>query len=156
MSKKLKMIQKALELYGTNEIQAGRTNPKVLSILNNVSQHKIVKNTPWCAAFVGSVLKESGYQYSVELAARSYLKIGKKVKTPSLGDMVILWREDPKSWKGHVGFFIAETENVIYLLGGNQNNTVCIKPYPKKRVLEYREPITSKPMAVGKVTPPTK
>jgi hypothetical protein len=59
------------------------------------------------------------------------------VQKPQLGDIVVFWREKKDSWKGHVGFYINETNTHINVLGGNQNNMVCIKPYPKSRLLQY-------------------
>lgn len=140
MSKKLKMIEKALQMVGINEILGGNMNPKVLALVDNVTNKTHTKNISWCAAFVGSILKDSNYEYSGNLTARAYLKVGTKVSKPTVGDIVILWRETPDSWKGHVGFFISQTGNVIWVLGGNQNNSVCIKAYPVGRVLEYRKP----------------
>ena len=70
--------------------------------------------------------------------ARSWLKVGQRVSKPKLGDVVIFWRDNPNSWKGHVAFFVRETKNWVYVLGGNQNNQVKISAYPKHRLLQYR------------------
>jgi hypothetical protein len=56
-----------------------------------------------------------------------------------MGDIVILWRISPKSIYGHVGFYVCERKNTLYLLGGNQSNSVSIAPYPKTQVLGYRK-----------------
>lgn len=138
MNKSIKIMETALTAYGFQETLGGHTNPKLLELINDVSDILIEKNIPWCAAFVSHVLKKNKCKYSKTLTARSNLKIGRKVAKPSIGDIVILWRESPDSWKGHVGFFVKETPRLIYILGGNQNNTVCIKAYPKVRLLEYR------------------
>ena len=76
---------------------------------------------------------------SKKLTARSWLSVGESTNTPKVGDVVVFWRESPKSWKGHVGFFIKETKNYVYVLGGNQRNMVCIKAYAKSRVLDYKK-----------------
>ena len=38
----------------------------------------------------------------------------------------------------HVGFYIREVENGIYILAGNQDNTVDIALWKKADVLQYR------------------
>ncbi|HEY8973819.1 MAG TPA: hypothetical protein VIN75_06350, partial [Burkholderiaceae bacterium] len=52
----------------------------------------------------------------------------------------VLWREDPASWKGHVGFFVREDGDDIVLLAGNQLGAVCEQRHPKTTVLSYRWP----------------
>ena len=94
--------------------------------------------TPWCSIFVNWCCNEAGLQRTNRANARSWLSVGAPVLKPKLGDIVVLWRVKPSSWKGHVGFFIKETERYVYILGGNQNNRVCIKPYAKSRVLDYK------------------
>ena len=149
MSKKLKMMEFALKHYGLREVVNGITSQSVLAIINDVSEIRHKTNVPWCAAFVGYVLKNNDYQYSVTLNARSYLKVGKPIIKPTFGCIVVLWRGSQNGWKGHVGFYIGSTGNCIYMLGGNQNNEVCIKAYSKKQLLEYREPAKLSPLAVG-------
>lgn len=150
LKKEVKIVSKALEYYGIKEILGGSVNKKVLGFLNDVSSKKHEKNIPWCAAFVGSMLKKCGFKYSSKLTARDYLKVGKSVDNPAMGDIVIFWRDSLESWKGHVGIFIAESEHVVYVLGGNQDNTVCIKPYPRNRVIGYQRPIKKSSSAVPK------
>ena len=131
-------INIALGEYGTKEIVGNKHNPEVLKYFQETG-HEWVKDdeTAWCSAFANWVAKEAGCEYSVELNARSWLEVGEKTECPKIGDIVVFWRESPKSWKGHVGFFIKETKDYIWVLGGNQNNEVNIKPYAKERVLSY-------------------
>ncbi len=133
-------LKKALSQYNIREIVGKRDNPEVLKYFDALGYKgsKLKDETAWCSAFVNWCCKEAGLPYSGKLTARSWLKVGMQVKKPKIGDIVIFWRESRQSWKGHVGFFIRETKNYIYVLGGNQSNKVCIKPYPKYRLLEYR------------------
>ena len=55
-----------------------------------------------------------------------------------MGDIVVLWRIAKDSPFGHVGFYISETQNGIYILGGNQSGEVNIQKFPKTNLLEYR------------------
>ncbi len=136
----MKILEKALTQYGISEITGSKDHPQILNYFNALGYDgsKLHDETAWCSAFVGWVAKECDYLYSTKLTARSWLKEGISTDHPNLGDIVILWRESIDSWKGHVGFYIKESRNYIYLLGGNQNQRVCIKPYPKNRVLDYR------------------
>ncbi len=135
---KLQVFEKAMSYYGLEEKLKTGFNPIVLEMLNSFHEVKITKNLPWCAAFVNHVLKECGHKHSSKLNARSLLKIGKKVNDPGLGDIVVLWRGKEDSWKGHVGFYAGVNNDIIYILGGNQNNSVCIRGYSKSRLLSFR------------------
>lgn len=100
----------------------------------------------WCAAFVNSVLGERGIPGSDTvsewpLTARSFLRWGKRVREPELGDIVIFPR-GTEAWQGHVGFYFG-TEykgGVKYyqILGGNQNDTVTIELFPAKTAISIR------------------
>jgi hypothetical protein len=60
------------------------------------------------------------------------------VLKPTVGDVVVFWRESPQGWKGHVGIFIAQDTNIIYALAGNHNNAIDISAYPRDQLLGYR------------------
>ena len=125
--------------YGTKEIIGEKHNPEVLKYFSGIG-HEWVKDdeTSWCSAFVNWCCKGAGLEYTGKLNARSWLDIGENIQYPQLGDIVILWRENKNSWKGHVGFYIREFNNQIYILGGNQKNQVCIMAYPKDKLLAYK------------------
>ena len=133
-------ISVALGEYGVKEIIGKKHNPRVLKYFKEIG-HDWVKDdeTAWCSAFANWVAKQANCKMSNKLNARSWLNIGIKTDCPKIGDIVVFWRESHNSWKGHVGFFVRETNNYIYVLGGNQRNQVNIKAYPKKRLLEYRK-----------------
>lgn len=134
------LITRALTQYGITEIVGRADNKDVLKYFDYIGFDgaALKDETAWCSAFANWVAKKEGFDYSKKLNARSWLKVGKKVETPELGDVVVLWRNSKTSWQGHVGFFIRETAGFIYILGGNQNNQVKISAYPKNRLLEYR------------------
>ena len=133
--------------YALKELQGPEKNtPEILGFFKAIG-HKWVKTdeTAWCAATVNAVLKLAGFPHTGKLNARSFIELGEAVSTPKpLGsstefvDLVIFWRESPSSWKGHVGFFIKERENLIYTLGGNQSNQIKISAYDRGRLLQYR------------------
>ena len=137
----MKILQKALSQYGVKEVAGQKNNPQILQYFEStgLDSDKMNDETAWCSAFANWVAKESGYEHSAELTARSWLKIGESTENPEQGDVVVLWRESPESWKGHVGFFVRETRRYVYILGGNQKNQVNIKAFPKTRLLDYRK-----------------
>jgi uncharacterized protein (TIGR02594 family) len=101
----------------------------------------------WCAAFVNSVLEESGihsnktHEYS--LMARSYLDWGVEVSPENIqaGDIVVFPR-GTQGWQGHVGFYVRSimVDDLEYylILGGNQDNKVSIVRYAKHIALGIR------------------
>ena len=133
---------------GTWEWAEGH-NPKVVQYFADVG-HAWVQDdeTAWCAAFVGAMLKRAGLPHTGALNARSYLDWGTPVpiEQAERGDVVILWRRDPDSWMGHVGFFHSLNGSKVSLLGGNQRNQVNISAYDASRVLGVRR-MRKKPRA---------
>lgn len=139
MAKK-SIIHVALTQYGIQEYQGPvEHNPEILKYFL-ATNHNWIKTdeTAWCSAFINWVAMAAGYKRTGELNARSWLKVGVKTNNPEQGSIVVLWRDDPLSWKGHVGIFIRKDNEYIWLLGGNQSNQVCIASYPVHRLLEYR------------------
>lgn len=136
-----KFMEIANSYMGVKEIRGSKHNPVIMEFFQK-SDAGWVKDdeTPWCAAFVNAVLHEAGYEGTGSLAARSFLKWGKRVYKPRIGDIVVFWRKAKNSWEGHVGFYVREEGNYVYCLGGNQSNKVSVVRYPKSRVLQYREP----------------
>lgn len=135
----MKHLEIALKQYGTWEWKGEKHNPEVLKYFKEIG-HSWVKDdeTAWCSAFINWVCKKANLDFTGKLNARSWLNIGKKINKPEPGDIVVFWRESKSSWKGHVGLFINQTDDFIYVLGGNQSNQVNIKPYHKNRLLSYR------------------
>ena len=129
----------ALSQYGIKEIRGEAHNPEVIKYFNEsgFDGEKLGDETAWCSAFVNWCAREAGLEHTGKLNARSWLTVGKVTTNPQPGDVVVLWRSSVDSWKGHVGFFIKETEDQVYMLGGNQGNQVQIAPYAKNRVLNY-------------------
>jgi len=136
----MKAFQIALSKFGVKEIKGHEDNPEIVGWFNDLGYEgeKLKDETAWCSLFANWCCKQAGLPYTGALNARSWLDWGVEVDIPKQGDIVVLWRESPDSWKGHVGFYVTERHGWIYVLGGNQSNEVNIKAYPKKRLLEYR------------------
>jgi uncharacterized protein (TIGR02594 family) len=135
------ILAAAGEHLGLEEWPGARHNPAIVAMFAD-SGHSWVQDdeTPWCAAFVGSVLASVGLPHTGKLNARSYLEWGGAVRLQDAkpGDVVVLWRNSPASWQGHVGFFVRFQGDRVVLRGGNQGNKVSDAPYPVDRVLGVR------------------
>lgn len=129
----------ALNEYGETGIAGTKSNDKILKYFSEIGARWVIDDdTAWCSAFVNWVLKQAGLPYSSALNARNFLTYGKKTIKPVIGDIVILWRISKTSAFGHVGFFVKETPTTVFILGGNQNNSVNITAFDKSKVLDYR------------------
>lgn len=127
--------------WNVKEIPGKSHNPRILKYFDEIGHEWVDDDeTAWCSAFANWVCMMAGARRSHELNARSWLKydVGFETSSPVLGDIVVLWRDQKDSWKGHVGFYIREDDNYIYVLGGNQDNKVCILPYRQDRLLAYK------------------
>ena len=135
----IRLILIALNEFSTHGIPGIENNPRVLQYFSDIGQ-KWVKDdeTAWCAAFMNWCLFKAGVQGTNSLMARSFLNYGFETNMPVLGDIVVLWRINKTSPYGHVGIFIREKNGMIYILGGNQANSVNITAFPKEQLLSYR------------------
>jgi uncharacterized protein (TIGR02594 family) len=134
----------ARSYLGTTEIVGPKHNPKVVALWKKAQVSGVNDDeTPWCAAFVSAVLEEAGVQSARTGWARSYLKWGIKLGAPAVGSIVVFER-GPNA--GHVGFVVGQDRaGNLMVLGGNQSNSVNIRPFDRKRVLGYRWPEGSEP-----------
>ena len=104
---------------------------------------------PWCSAFVNGICWELRLPRSKSLRARSWLLVGRVIdlqQQATVGyDVVILRRgtgTQPDATvinaPGHCGFFAGLQGNRVFVLGGNQANSVMVSPYPTQEVLGVR------------------
>ena len=138
-----KWIFFAINELGTKETPGDGDNPDVLKYLESVDtlSKELAEQdeTPWCSSFVNWCVEQAGQKGTEKANARSWLDWGKRSPIPSAGDVVVLWRGSPDSWKGHVGFFINnEGDEDIRVLGGNQHDEVNISTFKRSRVLDFR------------------
>jgi len=132
------LLQIAQKEIGVTEIAGKGNNKRIVEYHEQTTLGKSDDSTPWCSSFINWVTKQLGIEGTNSPAARSWLNWGRQIIKPYKGCIVILKR-GTKSWQGHVGFYMGETEQKIKVLGGNQNNQVNISHYDKSKVLGYRE-----------------
>lgn len=130
-------IVEAFKHYGTLEIKGADNNPDITGWAKEVGVQKDYTNDeiPWCGLFVAVIVKRVGdLPVDKPLWARNWLYYGKPVKKPMMGDVLVFKR----GAGGHVGFYVAETEDTYAVLGGNQSDSVCITYILKDRLLGAR------------------
>ncbi len=135
------IIETAAMELGIHEIKGSSHEKRILEYAKD-SGFSWVKDdeTPWCSIFMNWVAKEAGFKGSGSAAARSWLNVGIPIRNPEPGDIVVFWRESPNSHKGHVGIFLGYSKNGerVYVLGGNQGDSVSISAYKSDQILGYR------------------
>jgi len=137
-NKELPWISQARQFIGLREIPGPKHAPEILQMWRDIKRGGIKDDeTPWCAAFVGSMLERSGIQSTRFEGARSYMEWGERLDKPIYGCVVVFTR----SGGGHVGFVVGQAENGnLLVLGGNQSDAVNIKAFSTDRVTGYRWP----------------
>lgn len=125
---------------GVCQFPAGRSNPRITEYHEDTNIQGYDDKASWCSSFVNWCLARVGIAGTGSALARSWLEWGEPLQQPVPGCIVVLYRDDPNSWKGHVGFFLRADEEHVYLLGGNQLEQVREHFYPRASVLAYRWP----------------
>ena len=92
----------------------------------------------WCSAFANWCLRQAGRKGTGLANARSWLSWGRSTARPFYGCVTVLWRGSPRSTSGHVGFFLGADGAHVWLLGGNQHDSVCTSRFPRSHVLDFR------------------
>lgn len=127
---------------GVREIPGARDNPRILEYATAVDYHPAHDEDAWCSNFANWVMQQAGYKGTRKANARSWLTWGDKLEKPQYGCVIVFWRDEVQSAKGHVAFYLRDSGiNDLIVLGGNQLNSVCAMPYPRTRLLGCRWPV---------------
>lgn len=134
---------------GLKEAKGPTSNAQVLAMLQLDAGWVTDDEVPWCSAAVNYIAWLLRLPRSKNLSARSWLTVGTVI--PSIAsaqrgfDVVILKRgtgdqpgPDVLEAPGHVGFFSALEHGCVWVLGGNQSDTVSLASFPAQRVLGIR------------------
>ena len=141
-----KHLKGAFRDLGMREVPGNRDNPRVLEMFRTVG-HAWVEHdeTAWCAAAVGTWLAEANMPFLRSLGARPYAKWGTGTQTPKRGDVVVMKRGN-SSWQGHVALYLGTKAGRVYVIGGNQRDSVSVTSYPLSKVIAYRTPTRLNPI----------
>ncbi len=148
MQSNQELLFEALSHHSVKEIPGDKNNPAILKYFATAGHQWVnSETTPWCSAFMCHCAKQIGAEHTGSLRARSWLSVRNAKSILSIddlepGDIAILWRGKRTGAQGHVAIFVNATSKYLNLLGGNQNNSVCVKRYPRYRFLEGRRLVT--------------
>ncbi|MEO6016344.1 MAG: TIGR02594 family protein [Polaromonas sp.] len=130
----------AMAELGVSTCPAGTSNPRVTQYHDHTNLRGYDDKASWCSSFANWCFAQVGVAGTGSALARSWLEWGQALDAPVPGCVVVLYRDDPLSWKGHVGFYLRADAQHIHLLGGNQLDQVREHFYPLACVLGYRWP----------------
>lgn len=101
------------------------------------------KSIPWCSGFVGGTLTRAGLSVASNTEygkdnSQYWRGYGRKLDKPAYGCIVVFkW-----PWGGgHVGYIVGQSHmGSPLVLGGNQDDSVCVKAFRKDHIVAYRWP----------------
>ncbi|RVU05387.1 TIGR02594 family protein [Novosphingobium umbonatum] len=138
-------LEEAKRYIGLTEYPGPRDNPTIIDFARDLDIHYDSDETPWCGLFVahciGSTLPDEVLPAG-PLRARNWARFGQSTQ-PTRGAIMVFERNDPAAnarGEGHVAFYIGEDATGYYVLGGNQNNSVCFAWKAKSQLIAARWP----------------
>jgi uncharacterized protein (TIGR02594 family) len=140
-------FKEATRLIGTKEKPGAGSNPVILDWASDQGIPYEGDDVPWCGLFVGHCIASTLDQEPVPsklLSARAWQSFGIKTN-PTLGAVMVFWRESKFSGLGHVGFYAGEDGSAYRILGGNQSDSVSLAWIQKDRLVGARWPATVPP-----------
>lgn len=138
----LPWFEEAKHLMGTKEILGTKNNPVIMDWATDLDIRYAGDDVPWCGLFVAHCIGATLQQEVLPgnpLGARQWERFG-DATMPSLGAVMVFWRESLASGKGHVGFYVGEDDTAYQILGGNQSDKVCLTWLSKDRFRSARWP----------------
>ena len=133
----------AFKEEGVKEIAGSRHNPRIMEMAREAGfTNYTADEIAWCAMFANYVVQKAGLPGTGKLTARSFENWGVEVplRDAPRGAVIVFWRVRRDGWQGHVAFLDRIENGKIYVLGGNQSNSVNIAPYAWDRFLTARVP----------------
>lgn len=154
-----RLLDIATAELGTTEVTGSQHNPRILNYAHEAGFNWVkTDEVPWCSIFLNWVAHKAGFERTKDGRSRSWATIGTKVNDPQPGDVVLIGTNGDPQKIYHVGLFTGFTNDgkQLFLLGGNQTNSVSISKYWRKNVAGYRR-LEALEIALGEteVHPPT-
>lgn len=133
-------IVEAKALLGEKEIKGRLANERIKELYADAGHPEVVSDeVPWCAAFVGATLARANKPNTGSLVARDYVKYGNRLKSPKKYCIGVM-RRGNSSWEGHVGYVMDFDRDWVWMLGGNQSNSVNVQRFPRNKFIAFVEP----------------
>ena len=151
-----KWLEEARKHIGQKEVPGAASNPWITEMWRKLkggawfwkAYGEDDSKLPWCGGFVAYCMTQADISPPSKYAsAKEWLNWGSELKYPCHGCVVVFTREGG----GHVGFVVGiDDRQRLMVLGGNQGDSVNIKPFERFRVAGYRwplaMPITQEPL----------
>jgi uncharacterized protein (TIGR02594 family) len=142
-------FQEARRLMGTREKPGTGSNSEILQWAHSQDIDYAGDDIPWCGLFVSHCIAATLDREPTPtgvLSARAWQNFGIRTK-PTLGAVMVFWRQSPASGLGHVGFYAGENEagTAYRILGGNQSDSVSLAWVGSDRFVSARWPSTVAP-----------
>jgi uncharacterized protein (TIGR02594 family) len=117
------------------------SNPRI-EAYHKAAGDRAPDDVPWCASFVSFCMArtQNDVVRAHNLASKTavaWLEWGEPVTDPPVGAVCVM-KPVAEGTTGHVGFFLRRDGADVWLLGGNQGDTVCEKPFKAADVRGYR------------------
>jgi len=140
----------AQRFIGLKEVKGVVHNPQIMAMLRLDVSWPDSDEVPWCSAFVNYIAWLLRLPRSKSLRARSWLEVGRAIPIEEMQagfDVVVFRRRlgdpgpDVLNYAGHVGFAAGawqRNDTQMYVLGGNQADTVSMALYPIEKILGIR------------------
>lgn len=134
---------------GVKEIKGSANHPRIMEMYRTVGRPEIKSEaTSWCAAAVGTWLKESDFPIppkATNLMAMSYETYGKRLDTFRPGAICVFYRSKlrERDWRRHVAIGVRDLGSHIECIGGNQSNAVTVAKFPKRDLVAMRWPVAA-------------
>lgn len=138
MSDKPKWFDYAESKVGTHEVPGTHHDEFILACHQTTTLKAKDDETPWCSSFVNKCMIEGGETGTNSAAAASWREWGVPC-SGKLGAVVVIRQKQTGTDKStgsasgfHVGFFVKQEGDRIFLLGGNQSDQVKISSFGLK------------------------
>ncbi len=116
---------------GAGEVGGNNCGPFVKKYLHGI----VPEGNPWCAGFVSYCFSQhpAGSPYPYKVGARDILRAFQQRGwankpgsgyAPKPGDIVVWWRDQPSSGKGHIGLVHQLKDGFLYTIEGNKSPNV--------------------------------
>lgn len=135
----LPWLAEALRVLGLHE---RRDNSRLNAWFDRSVQWVNPSEIPWCGAFLATALRKWDPEIALPdnpLGAKNWKKFGVSCE-PQLGAVLTFHRGNPKSWQGHAAFYLGESADSFYVVGGNQSDAVTKTWISKNRLHSSRWP----------------
>jgi uncharacterized protein (TIGR02594 family) len=136
----VKWMDRAKQEMGITEVPGREDNPRIEEYLTTTDTplpRDYSDEVAWCSAFVNWNFKQEGIKGTGSAWSQSWREWGKGLSDPKFGCVVVFhW----SGIRGHVGFVWDWDNEGIFVLGGNQHNSVNITYFRYDNVVAYRWP----------------